>query len=888
LVDPADSACKTTFTIASEGSWSIDQSTGIATFAASATAPAGDLTAVTYRITDGFGQTASSTLTPQVPARPVAKDDTSSGKYDTNQTLTPLANDTADTATPLDTTSVKLCGAGQVPPSCDKTSLVVSGEGTYTVNSDGTVVFDPLPSFFGAATSVRYQVADSAGRIADALLKPTVEETTKPAAKADVSTGLWDVNQLLSPLSNDTAAVSTPLDKSTLKLCSADQKPPACDKTTVTVAGEGTYTVNANGTVTFDPLPTFTGTATAQRYQVADTVGRVTDATLTPTVLPPPVARPDSSQGEMGERQVVSLTGNDDPGAASQALDPSSVRLCGTGEVSPACTKMQVSVAGEGTYSVNSNGTIDFVPEAKFVGTATPVPYVVADVLGQRVASSVTVTVVPPPAPIAVPDLAAGRQGQVLTFSPWQNDSGGEIPMGVDGTVDVVRTSIRLCGDNESVPKCTQTSLTTADGTYTVDPKTGKVTFVHAPGFVGRVQSPPTYQISNDWKGASGSKVASSVLIPTILPPATPDATPLALPDSSQGRKGKPQTIPLLGNDAAASTAFDPTSVRLCGAGESAPNCSATTLTVPGEGTYDVAKDGSVVFTPEPQFLGAATPQRYVVSDKEGKSTSSTLSVRVLDQPVPAAVADTGRAKQGSAVELSPWLNDEAGGDGASLVPSSIRLCGPGETVPNCTKLKLATADGVYTVDPKTGKVTFVHKAGFTGEVTEPVNYQIANNYGGESGPGYAVGVLKPTIFTSNAKVFDQVNWTRPSTPVWLNPTYGGKPSKSASFKLASVRLKSGSEPVRSLTTGDGTWEVIRGVVRFTPRDGFTGRTKPVAFEVTDTEGATVGATLRVTVDPGFGKTGFLPETGQGVGAMWWAVWLLLVGVVLRRLRRFV
>jgi len=49
-----------------------------------------------------------------------------------------------------------------------------------------------------------------------------------------------------------------------------------------------------------------------------------------------------------------------------------------------------------------------------------------------------------------------------------------------------------------------------------------------------------------------------------------------------------------------------------------------------------------------------------------------------------------------------------------------------------------------------------------------------------------------------------------------------------------------------------------------------------------------VGATLRVTVDPGFGKTGFLPETGKGLAAMWWAMLLLLVGAVLRRLRRFV
>jgi CshA-type fibril repeat protein len=529
--------------------------------------------------------------------------------------------------------------------------VTVAGEGTYTLGSDGKVTFDPLPSFTGAATSLRYQVSDAAGRVADALLKPTVSPTAAPTAVADVSRGLWDVNQVLSPLANDTADAATPLVVASLKLCGAGQSPSGCDKTSVTVAGEGSYTLGSDGKVTFDPLPSFTGTATAVRYQVADSLGRVVDSTLTPTVLPPPVARPDTSQGEMGERQVVSLTGNDDQGGPGQALDLASVRLCGAGEVSPACSKTQVVVSGEGTYAVNVDGTIDFVPEPKFVGTATAVPYVVSDVLGQKAASTVTVTVVPPPAPIAVVDLAAGRQGEVLVFSPWVNDSGGEIPAGVDGAVDVVPSSIRLCGDGEAVPKCTQTSLTTADGTYTVDVKTGKVSFVHVPGFVGRVQSPPTYQISNDWKGAAGSKIASSVLIPTILPPATSASSPVALPDSSQGRKGKPQTLPVLGNDAAAATAFDPTSVRLCAAGETAPGCTATTLTVPGEGTYVVGKDGEVVFTPESAFLGTATPQRYVVADKAGKKTSSTLAVRVLDQPIPAAVADAGRAKQGSVVE---------------------------------------------------------------------------------------------------------------------------------------------------------------------------------------------------------------------------------------------
>jgi LPXTG-motif cell wall-anchored protein len=60
-------------------------------------------------------------------------------------------------------------------------------------------------------------------------------------------------------------------------------------------------------------------------------------------------------------------------------------------------------------------------------------------------------------------------------------------------------------------------------------------------------------------------------------------------------------------------------------------------------------------------------------------------------------------------------------------------------------------------------------------------------------------------------------------------------------------------------------------------------------FEVTDTEGAKVSATLRVTVDPDFIAGDFLPATGSSIGFAWLAaLLLLLVGVVLRRLRVFV
>ena len=56
--------------------------------------------------------------------------------------------------------------------------------------------------------------------------------------------------------------------------------------TTKTVDGVGTYTVAADGTVTFVPDPSFTGTAPAVTVVREDKNGSKASATYTPTVNP--------------------------------------------------------------------------------------------------------------------------------------------------------------------------------------------------------------------------------------------------------------------------------------------------------------------------------------------------------------------------------------------------------------------------------------------------------------------------------------------------------------------------------------------------------------------------------------------------------------------------
>ena len=65
--------------------------------------------------------------------------------------------------------------------------------------------------------------------------------------------------------------------------------------TSVTIAGQGTYTVAASGAVTFDPVPTFVGTATPLTYRVADANGATATSTITiTTTAVTPQANPDT------------------------------------------------------------------------------------------------------------------------------------------------------------------------------------------------------------------------------------------------------------------------------------------------------------------------------------------------------------------------------------------------------------------------------------------------------------------------------------------------------------------------------------------------------------------------------------------------------------------
>jgi uncharacterized repeat protein (TIGR01451 family) len=144
-------------------------------------------------LNDPFSGNDTSVSTPVPNLPPVALNDSINTAHDTNVDIPVAGNDTDADGT-IDLTSIDL------DPSTpgQQTSLTVPGEGTYTVNANGTVTFDPLPTFSGTTTPVSYTINDNEGGVSNiATFKVTVAAPSYSIAGTVLrdSNGLTD-NQL--------------------------------------------------------------------------------------------------------------------------------------------------------------------------------------------------------------------------------------------------------------------------------------------------------------------------------------------------------------------------------------------------------------------------------------------------------------------------------------------------------------------------------------------------------------------------------------------------------------------------------------------------------------------------------------------------------------------
>ena len=554
------------------GTFTVDKDTGVVTFTPTDKSYSGDVVPVKVQAADTNGTTVETTYTPKItPVAPTSEDATSTDIQGATQTGKPSFTE-GNPNVPIDEDTPATFEDGS-------TTKTVDGEGTYTVSPDGTVTFVPEKSFTGTASGVTVKRVDKNGTEITAKYTPTVTPVTPTATPAE-STDIQGATQTGKPEFTEGDS-RVPMN---------DDVPATFDdgSTTKTVDGVGTYTVAADGTVTFVPEKSFVGTAPAVTVVREDMNGTKASATYTPTVTPvTPTAAPTTSTDIQGATQTGKpkftegdsrVPMNDDvPATFDDGLT----------------TK---TVEGVGTYTVAADGTVTFVPEKSFVGEAPAVTVVREDVNGTKASATYTPTVTPV-TPTAAPATSTDIQGQTQTGKPSFTPGNPSVPM------------------DDDVPATFEDGSTTkvipGEGTYTVSPD-GTVTFVPEKAFTGTGTGVTVKRVDKN----------GTAITATYTPTVTP-VTPTAESVTSIGNKGQTQTgkpsftegdsrVPM--NNQVPATFED----------------GSTTKTISGVGTYTVAADGTVTFTPEPEFTGTAPAVTVVREDVNGTKASATYTPTVL------------------------------------------------------------------------------------------------------------------------------------------------------------------------------------------------------------------------------------------------------------------
>ena len=621
------------------GTFTVDKDTGVVTFTPTDKSYSGDVVPVKVQAADTNGTTVETTYTPKItPVVPTSEDATSTDIQGATQSGKPTFTE-GDPNVPIDEDTPATFDDGS-------TTKTVDGEGTYTVSPDGTVTFVPEKSFTGTATGVTVKRVDKNGTEITAKYTPTVTPVTPTAAPAE-TTDIQGATQTGKPVFTEGDS-RVPMN---------DDVPATFDdgSTTKTVDGVGTYTVAADGAVTFVPEKSFTGTAPAVTVVREDKNGTKASATYTPTVTPvTPTATPVETTGKPvfteGDSRVPM---NDDVPATFE--DGSTTK----------------TVDGEGTYTVSPDGTVTFVPEKSFTGTASGVTVKRVDKNGTEITAKYTPTVTPV-TPTATPAVSTDIQGATQTGKPVFTEGDSRVPM------------------NDDVPATFDDGSTTKTvegvGTYTVAVD-GTVTFVPEKSFVG--EAPAVTVVREDVNGTK----ASATYTPTVTP-VTPTAEPATSTDiQGQTQTGKPSFMP--GNPSVPMDDDVPATFE----------DGSTTKTIPGEGTYTVSPDGTVTFVPEKSFTGTGTGVTVKRVDKNGTAITATYTPTVT--PVtPTAESVTSIGNKGQTQTGKPSFTE-----GDSRVPMNNQVPA---TFDDGSTTKTISGVGTYTVAAD-GTVTFTPEPEFTG-----------------------------------------------------------------------------------------------------------------------------------------------------------------------------
>ena len=696
------------------GKYTLDPTTGVVKFTPEDKSYVGPVQPVTVQRVDKNNTPATADYTPViVGVKPTAKPAESTDvqgatqkqpitfKGGTADLEDPVGNPIKSDPVPINPGSVTLVGEDGKPTN----EVVVKDPkdpnkviGKYTLvkelGKDPVAVYTPEDkTYVGPVPPVTIEAKDTNGTPVRTTYTPNIKPVTPTATPAKTTDIQGKAQTGLPEFKGGTVTVN---DEEKVVPIDETKAPKLIDPKTgnpvdsVTVEGEGTYTIE-DGKVKFQPQPQFTGTATGVEVQREDTNGTPVKAKYTPTVTPvKPTGEDVTSEDIQGAEQNGTpkfTPGN--PDVAITITDDQPAKLIDP-ETGKPTDKNKVVIPGEGTYTIDpKTGEVTFQPEPQFSGQATGVTVQVKDANGTPVEASYTPKV-KGVTPTATPAKSKGIQGKPQTGLP--EFKGGTVTVnGVPKTVEIDETKAPKLLDPETGEPTDEPVVIPGEGTYTIED--GKVKFQPEPQFTGKGEGVEVQRVDKN-----GTPVTAKYT-PKVVP-----VTPTGEDKTSVGPKGQPQT---------GTPEFQGGSVKINGKEETVeidkdvpaklvdPKTGnpVDSVTVEGEGTYTIDKDGKVTFTPEPEFLGTATGVTVQRVDKNGTEVTAKYTPTVT--PVTATVDKTTEGPKNAPQSDTP----EFTGDVDLDVPPTFS---DGSTT------KVIEGEGTYTID-KDGKVTFTPEKDYVG-----------------------------------------------------------------------------------------------------------------------------------------------------------------------------
>ena len=653
-------------------------------------------------------------------------------------------------------------------------------QGTYTFQANGDISFQPAPDFHGTPTPARLRVSDKNGSTAEAVYQPTVTQVIPTSTNA-TSTGPQGVPQTGTPtFAGGDQAVPIDMDS---PMTFEDGQPKK------TVQGVGVYTINSDGSITFTPEKQYVGTPTPVTVKRVDKNGTEVTATYTPTVTKvTPVGTNATSTGPQGVPQTGTpiFAGGDPLVPIDETVEP-------TFEDG----SKKKTIPGQGTYTIAPDGAVTFTPNKQFVGKPDPITVKRVDKNGTPVMAtySLEFTKVTPTSTNAI---STGPQGVPQTGTP--TFQGGDPLVPIDDTVE---PTFEDGSKKKTIP---------GQGTYTIAPD-GAVTFTPDKQFVGKPDPITVKRVDKN-----GTPVTATYSLEFTK------AIPTGANATSTGPQGVPQTgtptfqggDPLVPIDETVEPTFEDGSKE---------------KNIPGQGTYTIAPDGAVTFTPDKQFVGKPDPITVKRVDKNGTPVTATYSPE-FTKVTPAGTGATSTGPQGVPQTGTPTFQ---GGDSLVSIDETVE-----PTFDDGSKEKVIPSQGTYTI-ALDGSVTFTPDKQFVGK-PDPITVKRVDKNGTPVTATYSPEYTKVTPTGKDTTSTNIKGHVQTGTPVFE----AGDPLVPIDESVEPA-FEDGSK--EKTIPGQGTYTIAPdGTVTFTPEADFLGQGTGVTLVRRDKNGTSVTARYVPTV----------------------------------------